>query len=69
MDARLHRTASASNCGQGNFKQLAEFSGSENEREAHRKNRVIQMRLSVCLSEINLQQRSSVMIRRMEEAR
>ncbi|BFZ09562.1 hypothetical protein BsWGS_12601 [Bradybaena similaris] len=69
MEARLQTTVPASNRGQDNFKHLAEFSGSENEREAHRKNRVIQRRLGVCLSEITLQQRSSALVHRKEEAR
>ncbi|GFR61328.1 hypothetical protein ElyMa_001843600 [Elysia marginata] len=51
------------------FKQLAQLTGSEMERTAHRKNRVIQMKLSAYLAEVCQQQRSSARLHKTEEYR
>lgn len=55
--------------GQDNYRHLMEFSHSQTEREAHRRNRVMQMKLGSSLAEICLQQRSSVQLLELEQSR
>ncbi|GFO01639.1 hypothetical protein PoB_002814400 [Plakobranchus ocellatus] len=51
------------------FKQMAQLTGSETERNAHRKNRVMQMKLSAYLAEVCQQQKSSARLHKTEEYR